>query len=445
MSADAAAAAPARYRVQPGGRITGTVSVPGDKSISHRALMLGAIAEGDTHISGFLAGEDCLSTARALGALGVRIERPRETEVLVHGVGAAGLAGSATALDMGNAGTAMRLFTGLLAPQRFNSTLIGDASLMRRPMQRVVLPLALMGAQIRTHEGRPPVEIRGTPHLRAIDYSLPVASAQVKSAVLLAGLYAAGRTHVTEPAPSRDHTERMLSAFGVALEREGRSIALEGGQRLTGTAIAVPADFSSAAFLIVAACLAGSPSLTLTNVGVNPTRIGLIDLLRRMGADIRIHARSAAGSPGGEPVADIEVHQSQLRGITVPEADVPLSIDEFPVFFVAAACATGETLVRGALELRVKESDRLAAMAAGLGTLGVEHQLLPDGLWIRGAEGLSGGTIDSRGDHRIAMAFAVAALRASAPIEILDVANVATSFPGFAATARAAGLGIEAL
>lgn len=444
MSAEAAAGARARYRVQPGGRIGGTLSVPGDKSISHRSLMLGAIAEGDTHITGFLNGEDCLSTARALTQLGVRIERPRATEVLVHGVGAAGLTGCAAALDMGNAGTAMRLFTGLLAPQKFNSTLVGDESLMRRPMQRVVVPLAMMGAQIRTHDGRPPVEIRGTPHLRAIHYSLPVASAQVKSALLLAGLYAAGRTHLTEPAPSRDHTERMLAAFGVALEHEGRSIALEGGQTLKGTSIAVPADFSSAAFFIVAACLAASPSLTLTDVGVNPTRTGLIDLLRRMGADIRVHARAQQGSPGGEPVADLEIRQSQLHGITVAEAEVPLSIDEFPVFFIAAACASGETLVRGALELRVKESDRLAAMAAGLSTLGVENQLLPDGLWIRGAEGLAGGTIDSRGDHRIAMAFAVAALRASAPIAILDVANVATSFPGFVETARAAGLGIEA-
>jgi 3-phosphoshikimate 1-carboxyvinyltransferase len=445
VNADAAAGARAGFRVQPGGRIAGTLTVPGDKSISHRSLMLGAIADGDTHITGFLNGEDCLSTARALGALGVRIERPKPTEVLVHGVGAGGLTASAAALDMGNAGTAMRLFTGLLAPQHFNSTLVGDESLMRRPMQRVVVPLAMMGAQIRTHDGRPPVEIRGTPHLRAIHYSLPVASAQVKSAVLLAGLYAAGRTRVTEPAPSRDHTERMLAAFGVELEHEGRSIALEGGQALKGTAIAVPADFSSAAFFIVAACLAASPSLTLTNVGMNPTRTGLIDLLRRMGADIRAHARPQGGSPGGEPVADLEIRQSQLHGITVTEAEVPLSIDEFPVFFIAAACATGETLVRGALELRVKESDRLAAMASGLGTLGVEHQLLPDGLWIRGAEGLTGGTIDSRGDHRIAMAFVVAALRASAPIEILDVANVATSFPGFAETARQAGLGVEAL
>jgi 3-phosphoshikimate 1-carboxyvinyltransferase len=316
---------------------------------------------------------------------------------------------------------------------------------MRRPMQRVVAPLAMMGAQIRTHDGRPPVEIRGTPRLRAIDYSLPVASAQVKSAVLLAALAAAGRTSVTEPAPSRDHTERMLGAFGVRLERAGRRVALEGGQTLKATAIAVPADFSSAAFFIVAACLAASPSLTLTNVGVNPTRTGLLELLRRMGADIRVQARGAAGSPGGEPVADLEIRPSPLRGITVSESEVPLAIDEFPVFFVAAACATGETLVRGALELRVKESDRLAAMAAGLTTLGVENRLLPDGLWVRGAEGLGGGTIDSRGDHRIAMAFAVASLRASAPIEILDVANVATSFPGFVDTARAAGLGVEAL
>jgi 3-phosphoshikimate 1-carboxyvinyltransferase len=432
-----------RWRVRPGGSLAGTLTVPGDKSISHRSLMLGAIAEGETRITGFLNGEDCLSTARALGSLGVEIERRGETEVRVRGVGAQGLEAPDAPLDMGNAGTAMRLFTGLLAPQRFNTTLVGDASLMRRPMQRVVVPLAMMGAQIRTHDGRPPIEIHGTPHLRAIHYSLPVASAQVKSAVLLAGLAAAGRTRITEPAPSRDHTERMLAAFGVRLEHEGRTVALEGGQKLHATEVAVPADFSSAAFFIVAACLAASPSLTLTNVGINPTRTGLLDLLRRMGADIRVHRRATPA--GAEPVADLEIHQSALRGITVHEAEVPLSIDEFPVFFVAAAVASGETLVRGALELRVKESDRLAAMAEGLGTLGVEHQLLPDGLWIRGADSLTGGTIDSRGDHRIAMAFAVAALRATQPIEILDVANVATSFPGFVATACAAGLGLDAL
>jgi 3-phosphoshikimate 1-carboxyvinyltransferase len=435
----------ARYRIRPGGSIQGTLTVPGDKSISHRALMLGALAEGDTHISGFLAGEDCLATARALQELGVHIEGPLDTHVLVRGVGAHGLAAPRSPLDMGNAGTAMRLMMGLLAPQKFDATLIGDESLMRRPMERVAVPLQMMGARIHTHQGRPPVQIRGTPHLRGIHYSLPVASAQVKSAILLAGLAASGRTHVTEPAPSRDHTERMLGAFGVQLSHEGRSIAMEGGQTLHGTRVAVPADFSSAAFFLVAGCLAADRPLTLTNVGVNPTRTGLLELLRRMGADIRLHPHAVPGGPNPEPVADIEVHRSTLHGITVPEALIPTSIDEFPVFFIAAACASGETLVRGALELRVKESDRLAAMAAGLGQLGVEHQLLPDGLWIRGAEALTGGTIDSCGDHRVAMAFAVAALRARTPIEIRDVANVATSFPGFVATARAAGLGVEAL
>jgi len=433
------------YRIRPGGSVGGTLTVPGDKSISHRALMLGALAEGDTHISGFLAGEDCLATVRALQGLGVHIEGPREAQVLVRGVGAHGLAAPRSPLDMGNAGTAMRLMMGLLAPQRFDSTLIGDESLMRRPMERVAVPLQMMGARIQTQQGRPPVLIRGTPHLRAIHYSLPVASAQVKSAILLAGLAASGRTHLTEPAPSRDHTERMLGAFGVQLSHEGRAIAMEGGQTLHGTPVAVPADFSSAAFFLVAGCLAADRPLTLTHVGVNPTRTGLIELLRRMGADIRLHPHAAPGGPTSEPVADIEVHRSALHGITVPEALIPASIDEFPVFFIAAACASGETLVRGALELRVKESDRLAAMAAGLGELGVEHQLLPDGLWLRGAETLAGGTIDSRGDHRIAMAFAVAGLRARAPIEIRDVANVATSFPGFVGTARAAGLDLEAL
>jgi 3-phosphoshikimate 1-carboxyvinyltransferase len=419
--------------------------VPGDKSISHRALMLAALAEGDTHISGFLEGEDCLATAQALRALGVAIARPAPAEVRVRGAGAEALVAARAPLDMGNAGTAMRLMMGLLAPRRFDSTLVGDESLMRRPMERVAVPLQMMGARIRTHAGRPPVEIRGTPHLRGIHYSLPVASAQVKSAVLLAGLAAAGSTHVTEPVPSRDHTERMLGAFGVQLAHEGRTLVLEGGQTLHGTRLEVPADFSSAAFFLVAGCLAAARPLLLTNVGVNPTRTGLLELLRRMGADIRVQPRAAGAAGEVEPVADIEVHRSSLRGITVPEALVPLTIDELPVFFVAAACATGETLVRGALELRVKESDRLASMAAGLEALGVEHQLLPDGLWIRGAESLSGGSIDSFGDHRIAMAFAVAALRARAPIEIADVANVATSFPGFVPAARAAGLEIEAM
>ena len=433
----------ARYVAGPGGKIEGELTVPGDKSISHRALMFGGIAEGDTEITGFLAGEDCLATLRALQSLGVRIERPEEEHVFVHGVGPDGLRPAAAALDMGNAGTAIRLFMGLLAPQRFNSTLIGDESLMRRPMERVAGPLRMMGANIQTHDGKPPVEIHASPGMRAIEYTLPVASAQVKSAILLAGLQSFGRTHVTEPAPSRDHTERMLASFGVEVLREGAKVAIEGGQTLRGTHVRVPGDFSSAAFFIVAGCLAAENGLLLRNVGVNPTRTGLIEMLRQMGADIRVHPQATADA-NGEPIADIEVRKSRLRGIKVPESLVPLSIDEFPVFFVAAACAEGETLVRGALELRVKESDRLAAMAQGLTALGVENQLLADGLWIRGTDRFGGGTIDSHGDHRIAMSFAIASLKARAPIEILDVANVATSFPGFVTLARKAGLQIAA-
>ncbi|HEY7889352.1 MAG TPA: 3-phosphoshikimate 1-carboxyvinyltransferase [Steroidobacteraceae bacterium] len=433
----------ARYRVEPGGEVAGELTVPGDKSISHRSLMFGGIAEGETEISGFLAGEDCLATLRALQALGVRIERPEPQRVRVSGLGMEGLTAAGVPLDMGNAGTAMRLFMGLLAPQAFDSTLIGDESLMRRPMERVATPLRLMGANIRTQDGRPPVQIQGSPQMRAIDYALPVASAQVKSAVLLAGLRAFGRTRVTEPAPSRDHTERMLTAFGVEVLREGATVAIEGGQRLIGTSVAVPADFSSAAFFLVAGCFAAERGLVLRNVGVNPTRTGLLEMLRLMGADIRVHPVRHDVRPGGEPIADIEVRKSRLKGIRVPDALVPLAIDEFPVFFIAAAVAEGETLVRGALELRVKESDRLAAMAQGLTALGVENQLLDDGLWLRGSTRLGGGTIESHGDHRIAMAFAVAGLVAGSPIEIRDVTNVATSFPGFLQIARSAGLQIE--
>jgi len=431
-----------KYRAGPGGAAAGELVVPGDKSISHRALMLGGIAHGVTDITGFLAGEDCLATLRALQSLGVRIERPEDQHVIVHGVGPKGLRGAAKPLDMGNAGTAMRLSMGLLAPQNFNSTLIGDESLMRRPMERVGAPLRLMGANIQTQNGKPPVEITGSTQMHGIDYSLPVASAQVKSAILLAGLQASGVTRVTEPAPTRDHTERMLRAFGVNVLQHGPTASIEGGQTLRGTQITVPADFSSAAFFLVAGCLAAEKPLLLRNVGVNPTRTGLLQLLLQMGADIKVHAHPASRSDA-EPIADIEVRKSRLKGIQVAEDLVPLSIDEFPVFFIAAACAEGETLVRGAEELRVKETDRLAAMADGLTALGVENQLHPDGIGIRGGDGFAGGTVDSRGDHRIAMAFAVASLRARGPVEILDVANVATSFPGFVEIARTAGLRIE--
>jgi 3-phosphoshikimate 1-carboxyvinyltransferase len=425
-----------RYLARPARMIQGSLRVPGDKSISHRALMLGAIAEGTTEISGFLASEDCLATLAALRSLGVAIERPAETDVRVAGVGRAGLSAPPAALDMGNAGTAMRLSMGLLCGQSFDSTLIGDSSLMRRPMERVAQPLRSMGAHIETRDGRPPVGIHGGAHLSAIDYRMPIASAQVKSALLLAALYAEGTSRITEPAPTRDHTERMLRGFGVTVEREGGCVSLAGGAQLTGSKIAVPGDFSSAAFFIVAGCLAAANGLIIRGVGVNETRTGLLDMLSLMGADIRIEPREEAGP---EPIADIHVRASALRGIRVPEHLVPLSIDEFPVFFIAAAAARGETVVTGASELRVKESDRLAVMAAGLAAVGIECDLLPDGIRIQGGT-MRGGRIDSHGDHRIAMAFAIASLVAREPIEIDDVANVATSFPGFPALAREAGL-----
>jgi 3-phosphoshikimate 1-carboxyvinyltransferase len=429
------------YLVRPARSVRGTLRVPGDKSISHRALMLGGIAAGRTDISGFLASEDCLATLSALRALGVEIERPSATEVSVQGAGRRGLRAADGALDMGNAGTAMRLFMGLLAGQGFDSTLIGDASLMRRPMERVAQPLRAMGARIETQQGRPPVRIEAVPNLVAIDYTLPVASAQVKSALLLAALSAHGRSSITEPAPTRDHTERMLRDFGVPVSREGACVSLTGGARLSGCRVAVPGDFSSAAFFIVAGCLAAPDGLTVRGVGINPTRTGLLELLELMGADIEIEP---LGGEGAEPIADITVRASALAGIRVPERLVPLAIDEFPVFFIAAAAAHGESLVTGAGELRVKESDRLAVMAEGLRRLGIECELLADGLRVVGGA-MTGGRIDSHGDHRIAMAFAIASLVAREPIEIDDVANVATSFPGFAELAQRAGLALSEL
>ena len=427
------------YRVAPVTRIGGAIRVPGDKSISHRALMLGSIAEGETQVSGFLASADCHATMAAMRALGVRIVQPRDNEVIVTGAGSAGLRASPAPLDMGNAGTAMRLSMGLLCGQRFSSTLIGDGSLMQRPMERVAKPLRLMGARIDTQAGRPPVILHGGAALQGIDYTLPMASAQVKSAILLGGLGASGITRVTEPAPTRDHTERMFGGFGVTVRREGARVELAGGQRLRGTAVRVPGDFSSAAFFIVAGCLAAADGLTIEGVGTNPTRTGLLDMLRLMGARIAVAPRSDAGP---EPMADITVHACALRGAVIPPDLVPLAIDELPILFIAAACAEGETLVTGAGELRVKESDRLAAMAAGLTAIGVQCELLPDGIRIQGGR-LRGGRIDSHGDHRIAMCFAMASVRASEAIEIDDVANVATSFPGFPDAARAVGLRLE--
>ena len=428
------------FRVTPGGRLQGAVRVPGDKSISHRSIMLGALAEGVTEIQGFLEGEDALATLQAFRDMGVVIEGPHHGEVRVHGVGLHGLKAPADTLYMGNSGTSMRLLMGLLAGQAFDSELIGDASLSRRPMGRVAEPLRGMGARIDTgDEGRPPVRIHGGQRLQGIDYDLPVASAQVKSALLLAGLYADGETRVTEPATTRDHTERMLAGLGYALEREQVSVRLRGGGQLRACELDVPGDISSAAFFLVGASIAADSEVVLSHVGINPTRTGVLGILERMGADIRVENRREAG---GEPVADLRVKSATLRGITIPPELVPLAIDEFPALFVAAACAEGETVLRGAEELRVKESDRIQVMADGLATLGVEVETFPDGLRIRGGR-LGGGEVDSHGDHRVAMSFAMAALRAESPITIRDCANVGTSFPGFAELARRAGLGLQ--
>jgi 3-phosphoshikimate 1-carboxyvinyltransferase len=429
------------YTAEPGGRLGGRLRVPGDKSISHRAVMLGALAEGSTEVSGFLNGEDCLRTMQAFRAMGVGIQQHDATTLTIHGAGLRGLKPPAKALDLGNSGTSMRLMAGILAGQAFDTVLTGDDSLRRRPMQRVTAPLAQMGARIEASgQGTAPLHIHGGRRLHGIDYAMPVASAQVKSCLLLAGLHAEGETAVTEPAPSRDHTERMLAGFGYALQRAGGRVSLRGGGRLQGCPVAVPGDISSAAFFMVGAAIVPGSELVIEHVGVNPTRTGVIDILRLMGAEITLlDAREA----GGEPVADLRIRGGELRGIRIPEALVPLAIDEFPAIFVAAACAEGETVLTGAEELRVKESDRIAVMATGLRALGIEAEPTPDGIRIRGGA-LGGGRIDSHGDHRVAMSFAMAALRAGAPIVIEDCANVNTSFPGFAALAAQAGLRLQA-
>ncbi len=427
------------FRIEPSAARTGTITVPGDKSVSHRALLLGSIAEGTTTISGFLAGEDCLATLAACRAMGVGICQADSTHVTVHGVGLRGLQAPATALDLGNSGTAMRLMCGLLAGQSFDSTLTGDASLTGRPMRRVIEPLESMGARIGSRGGMPPLEIHGGRQLTAIDYPLPMASAQVKSCVLLAGLYAVGRTAVREPAVTRDHTERMLTTMGVAVDSQDGWIGLDGGQRPVATAIQVPADLSSGAFPMLAALLAPDADIVIENLGVNPTRTGVIDILQAMGANIGLENRRNLGA---EPVADLRVRASALRGIDVDPALVSLAIDEFPVLFIAAARASGRTTFSGLAELRVKESDRIAAMANGLRALGIDVDETPDGAIVHGGR-FAGGAVDSLGDHRIAMAFAVAASIADAPVVVRDVAAVDTSFPGFAAIMGSLGLRIQ--
>ena len=424
------------------GPLRGEIVGPGDKSISHRAIMLSALAEGTSGIKGFLESEDTRATARIFAQMGVRIEGPSPGERVVHGVGLRGLRKPNGALDCGNSGTAMRLLCGVLAGQRFDSALTGDASLSKRPMQRVTGPLALMGALLDTAaDGVPPVRVHGGGPLRGIDFASPVASAQVKSAVLLAGLYASGETTVTEPRPTRDYTERMLAAFGWPITfAPGKASRLSGGHVLRATDIQVPADFSSAAFFIVAASLVPGSELILRNVGMNPRRTGLLHVLRAMGANI---TESNPHDAGGEPVADLVVRHAPLRGVDVPVEHVADMIDEFPALFVAAACAEGVTTIRDAEELRVKESDRIAVMAAGLSALGMRIEETPDGAAIEGGT-LHGGEVESHGDHRCAMAFAVAGAVAGAAITIRDCANVATSFPGFAELANGCGLAVHA-
>ncbi|GLQ90950.1 3-phosphoshikimate 1-carboxyvinyltransferase [Dyella flagellata] len=423
---------------RPATALHGDVVVPGDKSVSHRSMMLSAIADGTSHIRGFLEGEDTRATAAVLAQLGVRIEAPSSGERIVHGVGLHGLQGSNQPLDCGNAGTGMRLLAGLFAGQAFDSVLVGDESLSRRPMRRVTEPLAKMGAQIDTQDGLPPLHVRGGRKLNGIRYQLPVASAQVKSALLLAGLYAEGSTEIIEPHPTRDYTERMLQAFGWPIEFSPGHAKLEGGHRLRATDVVVPADFSSAAFFLVAASILPGSTLRLPAVGLNPRRTGLLEALRLMGADIRVENQ---GASGGEAVGDLLVRHAPLHGIELPEALVPDMIDEFPALFVAAAVAKGRTVVRGAAELRVKESDRIATMAAGLRALGVRIEETPDGAIIDGGA-IGGGSVDSHGDHRIAMSFAVAGLVAKDAVTIGDCANVATSFPGFTALANSCGFAL---
>ncbi len=431
-----------RFQVQPGGALKGTIRVPGDKSISHRSIMLGSLAEGTTEVSGFLQGEDSLATLDAFKAMGVQIEGPTaEGRVTIHGVGMNGLQQPGAPLDLGNSGTSMRLLSGLLSGQAFDVTLVGDESLSGRPMRRVTTPLAEMGATIETEaDGTAPLRIKGGAPLKGFHYEMPMASAQVKSCLLLAGLYADGETCVTEPAPTRDHTERMLNGFGVEVTREENRVCLSGGGKLQGTTVDVPADISSAAFFLVGASIAEGSDLTLEHVGMNPTRIGVINILRQMGANIEVLNERTSG---GEPVADLRVTSAALKGIEIPVDQVPLAIDEFPALFVAAACAEGETTLRGAEELRVKESDRIQVMADGLIELGIDAKPTPDGIVIQGGT-LGGGTVYSHHDHRISMSFAMAALRSTEVITIEGCDNVNTSFPGFSELSAGVGLKIEA-
>ena len=430
-----------RFIVPPAAGLAGQIRIPGDKSISHRALMLGAIANGTTEVQGILAGDDCLATMNAMRALGVSIDESAGDLLRIEGRGLDALHAPAQPLDLGNSGTAIRLLTGLLAGQAFDIELTGDRSLRTRPMQRVAEPLGLMGAHIETTDGKAPLLIRGGSTLHGVEYDLPVASAQVKSALLLAAMSARGTTTLHSPGPTRDHTERMLRTMGASLthDEDSQSVSIEGPVRLNAATLRVPGDFSSAAFFVVAACFGAASGLLIENIGVNPTRVGLLRILEHMGADIELRNPRAMGA---EPIADLYIKQSELRGIDVPPELVSLSIDEFPILFIAAAGASGRTTVRGAEELRHKETDRLAVMARALTELGIAVEEHSDGLTILGGQ-VKGGVVDSGGDHRVAMACAIASLLSTKTIEIDGTEQVATSFPDFAATAGRVGIDID--
>ena len=437
-----------QLRARPAAGLRGVTKVPGDKSLSHRALMLGAMAVGTSRISGLLEGADVLATAAALRALGVEVEREGDGVWRVDGVGVGGLAEAEAPLDLGNSGTGVRLLLGLLAGHPFTTFVSGDDSLRSRPMGRVIAPLADMGARFVARSGdRLPLAVIGTTELLPICYRLPVASAQVKSAILLAGLHAPGRTTVIEPEPSRDHTERLLRHLGAELEvedreNEGRAVSVVGQPELAAAPIAIPGDPSSAAFLLVAAALAEGSSVRLEGVGMNPLRTGLLDCLREMGA--RLHVEPGA-EPGGEPVADLTIEAGPLGGIEVPAERAVRMIDEYPILAVAAACARGTTRMSGLAELRVKESDRLSAIALGLRACGVEVESGPDSLTIKGCAGrpAGGASIDARLDHRIAMSFLILGGITKAPVTVEGAETIETSFPGFAALMNRLGARIE--
>ena len=414
--------------IKPSGKLRGEITVPGDKSISHRSVMLGSIAKGDTRISGFLTGEDCLSTIDCFKKLGIDIE-VNGTDVTVHGKGLKGLSAPAETLDVGNSGTTLRLMSGILSAQPFTTRLTGDSSIQKRPMGRVASPLGLMGAKITSENEKmtAPLTIEGQ-RLHGIDYTLPVASAQVKSALILAGLYADGETRITEPEATRDHTEIMLNYLGADIRKEGDTIVVRPAAELTGKDITVPGDISSAAYFIAAALISKDSEVLIKNVGVNPTRTGIITAFKAMGGNIELtNERTVCG----EPVADILVRSSRLHGVVIKGAIIPKLIDEIPVIAAAACYASGETVIADAAELRVKESDRIKTMAAELGRMGATVIQTDDGMIILGGIPLHGAVCESYNDHRVAMSVAVAALGAKGETQIKDCGCVDISFPGY--------------